>query len=69
MSDAVLTHTAPATEARKLVAIVTGYWAGLCEEFRVSEEATDWANLTPIRAAVKPPAHPKAFDVQRDEHE
>jgi len=47
MSDVPPTQTALETEARKLGELVGGYWDAICEEFRVSEEATDWANPVP----------------------
>jgi len=64
------THYSPAAEARRLGTALVQCWNGMCERFRLSEEATDWANLTPINATVnKPPEHPKALRVPKDDHE
>jgi len=64
------THYSPAAEARRLGLALVQCWNWMCERFRQSEEATDWANLTPINATVKkPPAHLRALEVPKDDHE
>jgi hypothetical protein len=64
------TRYSPAAAARRLGTALAQCWNGMCERFRLSEEATDWANLTAINVTVKKPsAHSMALEVPKDEHE
>jgi|HubBroStandDraft_1064217.scaffolds.fasta_scaffold06662_2 hypothetical protein len=72
--DVAATQYSPAVEHRRPGTPLVRCWNGMGERFRLSEdlseEATDWANLNPINAAVKmPPAHLRALEVPMDDHE